>query len=286
MLLSSHRFCISKRSVIAFTAALSAMFAATPAATPLAPGIVDEASGIADSRTVTGAIWVEEDSGNPTQLQLVNRNGNFAKKVFIANADNRDWEDLALAPGPVAGTNYLYVADIGDNDARHNDYTIYRFPEPGPGTDTVRLPEKLRFQYPDGAHDAEALLVDPLTKDIFIVTKRDAAARVYHLPYPQSTTALVTATFITTLSFTGAVGGAVSADGKEIVIKTYGGIYYWARDNAETLGNILKKAPISLGYKVEPQGEAVCFAGDGSGFFTLSERGTAPSVSLNFYRRL
>lgn len=262
------------------------LFANEPVSTAVPPGLVDEASGIADSKAVPGALWVEEDSGNPTQLQLLDRKGNRIRNVFISGVENRDWEDLALAPGPVAGTSYLYIADIGDNNAQHNNYAIYRFPEPEPALDTVSATDKIRFQYPDGAHDAEAILVDPLTKDIFIITKRDAVSRVYSLPYPQSMSSMSTATFITTLSFTGSVGSAISPNGREIMIKTYGTIYYWPREGADAIGTTLKKSPITLGYKAEPQGEALSFALDGSGFFTLSERSGTSSVSLNFYKRL
>jgi len=261
-------------------------FVSAPAATALMPGIADEVSGIADSRTTPGAIWIEEDSGNPTQVQLLNYTGSLLKKVFIKNAVNRDWEDMALATGPDNSLHYLYIADIGDNNAQYSSYSIYRFAEPTASTDTVFSPDKINFQYPDGPHDAEAMLVDAATKDIYIITKRDAVSKVYKLAYPQSTTAVVQATFVTSLSFTGAVSAAFSANGKEIIIKTYGSLYYWQRGQNETMQTTLQKSPVVLGYQPEPQGEAICFKNDGSGFFTLSERSFAPSVALYFYKRL
>jgi hypothetical protein len=261
-------------------------FAATPVVAPLLPGIVDEASGIADSKANRGAIWVEEDSGNPTRVQLLQYNGSLLGRVFIKNASNRDWEDMALAPGPIAGLSYLYIADIGDNNAQYTSYTIYRFPEPALTVDTIAAHDKINFQYPDGAHDAEAILVDPATKDIYIITKRDAVSKVYKLAYPQSTGTILQATPVGSLSFTGAVGAAISANGKEIIIKTYSNLYYWKHNQNESIEETLKKLPVVLNYQQEPQGEAVCFANDGTGFFTLSERSFAPSAGLHFYKRL
>ena len=54
----------------------------------------------------------------------------FLKKIIIKPAVNRDWEDIALGNGPVAGTNYIYLADIGDNSIDSSQYYIYRFAEP------------------------------------------------------------------------------------------------------------------------------------------------------------
>jgi len=260
-------------------------FAAKPLSTPLAPGIVDEASGMADSKANTAAFWVEEDSGNGTFIQLLGHNGALQKKMFISNARNRDWEELALAPGP-NGLPHLYLADIGDNNEQYDNYSIYRFPEPLASTDTVFAPEKITFRYEDGAHDAEALLIDPTTKDIYLITKRGTASKVYKLAYPQSTTAVDTAKLVVTLPFTGGVAATLSASGTELLIKNYGKIFYWRRSVSETIEKTLQKAPVELGYVQEPQGEAICFKKDDSGFYTLSEKSFAPSVTLNFYARL
>ncbi len=261
-------------------------FASSPAVTGIAPKVADEVSGIADSKRNSGALWLEQDSGNPTELQLLRYDGNFLKKIFIRDVRNRDWEDLALAPGPDNATNYLYIADIGDNNSEHNNYTIYRFPEPAAATDTVLTTDKINFRYPDTAHDAETLFVDPLTRHIYVVTKRDQLSKVYKLPYPQSLSGIIDAVPVATLSFSGAVGGAISGDGKEVIIKTYTGLNYWQRKPSETLEAMLQREAISLPYKQEPQGEAVCFNNSGSGFFTLSERGFATSVGIHFYKRL
>ncbi len=264
----------------------SAKFESIPVQTSISPGLIDEVSGITDSKLNIGALWIEEDGGNPAQLQLLQYNGNLLKKIQIKNAINRDWEDLAMGVGPMNNTSYLYIADIGDNNNQYNSYNIYRFPEPASTVDTVFAWDKISFSYPDGAHDAEAILVDNITKDIYLITKRDAAAKVYKLAYPQNLTNITISEMVATLSFTGVVSAALSNDGKEIIIKTYQGLYYWQRAQGQTIESALQKQPLSLGYQLEPQGEAVCFKNDGSGFFTLSEKSMASSVSLNFYKRL
>lgn len=264
----------------------SAKFESIPVQTSISPGLIDEASGIADSKLNKEALWIEEDGGNPAQLQLLQYNGNLLKKIQIKNAVNRDWEDLAIGVGPMNNTSYLYIADIGDNNVQHPNYNIYRFPEPAATMDTVYAWDKINFSYPDGAHDAGALLIDNETKNIYIITKTTSFAKVYKLVYPQSTVNITTAILVNTLSLSNVVSAALFSNGEEIILKTYTGLYYWQRTTGQTIESALQEQPLSLDYLQEPQGEAVCFKNDGSGFFTLSEKSTASSVSLNFYKRL
>ena len=166
------------------------------------------------------------------------------------------------------------------------DYAIYRFIEPITGTDTVSNWDKISFQYPDGSHDAEAILLDNSTKDIYIITKRDAKSKIYKLSYPQSTTFINTADSVGELSFTGAVGAAISPDGTELLVKTYTNVFYWKRKAGESIATALQRTPVTLDYIAEPQGEAICFKRDNSAFFTLSEKPSIiASVSLNEYLR-
>jgi hypothetical protein len=261
-------------------------FASVPVAERIAPGIIDEASGIADSKANTGYLWVEQDSGNPNDIILLSYSGAVIKKINIRSAVNRDWEDLAIANGPTAGINYLYIADIGDNNKVYSQYSIYRLPEPLATIDTVSVYDQISFNYPDGPHDAEAILVDNVSKDIYIITKQDAVSHIYKLIYPQNTTAINTAVYVGALSFTGVVSAASSVAGDELLLKTYTSVYYWKKDSNESIQHALSKAPIMLDYQPEPQGEAVCFKNDHTGFYTLSERPSFISaVSLNFYQR-
>jgi len=261
-------------------------FEAVPVTTPVLPGTIDEASGIADSKINPGFIWVQQDGGNPPELFLLSYTGTVQKKIPIKGVTNRDWEDMAVGNGPVAGTNYVYIAETGDNSAAYTNYAIYRFAEPTLTTDTVFNSDKITFQYPDGSHDAEAMLLDNSTKDIYLISKRDSASRIYKLPYPQSTTTTMIATLVGEMPFTGVSAAAASPDGKELLVKTYTNVYYWKRNAGETIGAALLRTPLALGYMLEPQGEAICFKNDNTAFLTLSEKPFfATSVTLNLYRR-
>jgi hypothetical protein len=255
-----------------------ALFDSVPVVKPVLP-MINEISGIADSKLNAGYLWGEQDSGNPPAISLIDHNGEVFKNVFIKGAVNRDWEDMALA-----GTD-LYIADIGDNNQVYPDYTIYTFPEPAKSTDTVSNFQSIRFQYEDGSHDAEAFIVDPGSKDIFLFTKRDNNSRVFKLSYPYSYTTINVAKQVTTLPYGGVVSACLSADGKELLVKTYPAILHYAIATQQSIVQALGKAYTTIPYKMEPLGEAVTFAVDNKGYYTLSEKGFSNSVNLYYYKR-
>jgi dipeptidyl aminopeptidase/acylaminoacyl peptidase len=253
-------------------------FDSIPTAKTVIP-IINEGSGIADSKANPGFLWVEEDSGNPPQLYLISHDGTVSKKIYIKGAVNRDWEDMALV------SDELYIADIGDNAQTSIDYFFYKFTEPTASADTVTDFTTIRFRYPDGSHDAEAFLVDPSTKDIYIITKRDSPSRIYKLAFPYNSVSYNAVEFVGALPYPGVVSAALSADGKEIIVKTYTNLYYYQRQTGESLASTIQKNFTILPYKIEPQGEAVTFAYNNSGIYTLSEKGFGNSVILYFYQR-
>ncbi len=262
------------------------VFGTEPTMTPVLPNLIDEASGIADSRTNPGALWVEQDSGNPAELALLGYDGKLRGKLPIPNATNRDWEDLTIGPGPATGVNYLYIADIGDNAAVHASSFIYRLPEPGTLTNVPGPVDRITFTYPDGPRDAETLMADPQTKDLYIVSKRETKVRLYRLAYPQSTTENRVAEYLGELPYTFVTGGAFSSDGSEIVLRTYTNVFYWPRKKGQSVADALQRtAARDLPLRLEPQGEAICFDKDNRGYFTISERNNAANVTLNYYAR-
>ena len=87
-------------------------------------------------------------------------------KITLLDTPNRDWEDISVGPGP-KGESYVYLGEIGDNAGIHPEIKLYRFPEPQkPGYYLEIEPEVAVLNYPDGAKDAETLMVDPWTGEI------------------------------------------------------------------------------------------------------------------------
>ena len=93
---------------------------------------LEEASGLAASIRYPGFFWTHNDSGHPAELFLLDSAAQTRRVFTLSKIKNRDFEDIALGPGPVEGVGYIYLGDIGDNLERHPFKYIYRFQEPGP----------------------------------------------------------------------------------------------------------------------------------------------------------
>ncbi len=255
-------------------------------------GPIDEASGIAMSRKNPNVLWTHNDSGDEAHLYAFDLQGRHLGVYNIEGITNRDWEDIAVGPGPVEGETYIYIGDIGDNSARHDLKFIYRIPEPTvdsnqtPIDTSISGAEQITFQYPDSKRDAEVLMVDPLTRDIYVVSKRESGVTVYRAAYPQSTSQTITLEDVATVGLTLTVGGDISPSGLEILVKTYTMIYYWNRTPEQTLSQAFENELITVPYVTEPQGEAVCWAADEMGYYTISEESGATPAHLYFYPRI
>lgn len=82
----------------------------------------------------------------------------------------------------------------------------------------------------------------------------------------------------------GPVGGDLSVDGTEVLIKTYNHIYYWKSRSQENLRETLGRYPDKeVPYNEEPQGEAVAWDPKTNGYYTLSENVNQP---IWFYKKL
>ncbi|WP_192350818.1 hypothetical protein [Algoriphagus sp. Y33] len=233
---------------------------------------LDEISGLACSRVNPGIIYVHNDSGGEAVVYLLDSLGNTIGEMELADTPNRDWEDIAIGPG-ANGESYIYVGEIGDNNGVHQEVVIYRVPEPENGNTTSQaIPEKIILTYPGGARDAESLMVDPITGDIFILSKRDSLNTLYRLPADRFEDGEAELEELIKLPFTSATAADISADGSQILVKNYLSIYYWERNVGETIAQAMGRVPIELPYSPEPQGEAIGFRTDGKAYYTLSEK--------------
>ncbi|MCC5931971.1 MAG: hypothetical protein JJU28_22190 [Cyclobacteriaceae bacterium] len=254
---------------------------------------LQEASGLVASIKNDGMLWAHNDSGNPNVLFLIDKlDGNTIARYRLNGINNIDWEDIEIGPGPEDGEIYLYIGDIGDNNGQRPKVTVYRFAEPvfdeshrSVLTELYPEADRIRLVYPDRPRDAETLLLDPITKDIYVVSKREFRVGIYIAPYPQSTEEDNVLIKIGNIPVMFATGGNVSADGDHILIRTYNLIYYWKRENNENMWDTFQRKPIRLPYDpIEPQGEAICWSRNG-GYYTLSELNAGIIPQLYFYER-
>jgi len=192
----------------------------------------------------------------------------------------------------------LFVGDVGDNWRVRSSIRVHRFVEPalpemtGGKVKTVRVSgvQSFDLRYPDDAHDAEAMLIDPLRADLYVVTKTVRLektllfrAPLAKLPSEAPLALERTAAFSVWRGHFGdrVSGGDFAPSGDLLVLRTYRAALIAPRRGDEPVAKMLRRPLCLLKLHDEPQGEAIAVGGDG--LYTLSEKTDQP---LYFYRRL
>ena len=211
-----------------------------------------ESSGLAVSVLHEDVLWTHADGGSAAEVRAIDAAGQTVATVTLAGIDPYDPE--ALAPGvDDAGEPALFLGDLGDNREQRPDVSVFRFTEPSRLVDQSVKAAWFRFTYPDGPHDAEALLVHPRTGRIFIATKSASGGSVYAGPRNPVTvdegTNRLTRVARAPLFVT---DGAYLPDGR-FVLRTYGAVMVYDRP-----GHQVGTAALPS----QPQGESVAADGD------------------------
>lgn len=257
------------------TLAFAAGESARELGTVKVPGL-NEISGIAASHQNPHVYWLHND-GKDGKVFAVRATGKLAG-VIDCPVSVEDVEDVAIGPGPVEGLDYLYLGDIGDNKSKRHEIQVLRYVEPkltGEREIEVDRVAQFRLVYPDGSHDAEALLVDPVSRDLYVMTKEPSQARLYMAPVSELPDgAAVTLKLAGTLKMSEVSAAAVSPDGSRIILRQDAAGWLWRRGAGESISEALSKQPTQIpvrGDKQGPNGEAVTFSPDGKRYCTVSE---------------
>lgn len=199
----------------------------------------------------------------------------------------RDPEDLALSPD----RKTLWIGDIGDNDAQRETIALWRMPADG-----SRQPELFRFRYPDGAKDAEGLLIG--RDGAPIVVTKGARAMLYRpvdAPRQGATVVLrklgeVTLPKTTTsnplgpLGRVAVTGAAASPDGRRVVLRTLADAFEWDVADGDVAAALTTGKPRVTPLPDEPLGEAISYTPDGAAFVTVSETAQAEDLQPRILR--
>ncbi|HEU4931032.1 MAG TPA: hypothetical protein VFT48_03085 [Pyrinomonadaceae bacterium] len=283
--------------VFSVVVAFSQVYGAPTTIATIKEKSISESSGLAASRSTPGAYWTHNDSGDGPFIYAFDTRGDSFGVFRVTGAEARDWEDIAAGPGPQPNKSYLYIGDIGDNDAKRDEIIVYRVAEPALKATTRKLTkarpgatepaEAIRLRYPDGKHDAEALLVHPTTGNIYIVNKVPIANPVvYEATAPFTPGKLVTMRRIGEIRvpsiFGGVVtGGSVSPDGRRVALCDYfQGYEIVLPSGSRDFDNIWKQKMIGFDLGKRKQGEAITYRLDGKAFLATSEGKQSPLIQV------
>ena len=258
---------------------------------------ISESSGLVASRTTPGAYWTHNDSGDGPFIYAFDTRGDSLGTFRVTGAQARDWEDIAAGPGPQPNKSYLYIGDSGDNDAVRPEVVVYRVLEPSlsPATrkftksrpGSTESAEAIRLKYPDGPHDAEALLVHPRTGNIYIVTKVPIVnPSVYEAVAPFTSGQTITMrrigeTHVPSL-FGGVItGGSISPDGRRVALCDYfQGYELVLPAGASNFDDIWKQKMTGFDLGKRKQGESITYRLDGKALLATSEGKQSPLIQV------
>lgn len=267
-----------------------------------------EVSGMVASRKNADVLWVHDDSGAEANVYAINTDGKLLAIYKLKGVAQADWEDIGIGPGPSPGADYLYIGDIGDKnrDKLSSDIVVYRLPEPTvsstpPGTvpeEELDTFEAIKADYPTGlVATADALFVDPAAStrpDIYMVSTGngiDMPNRLFRFKPPVNALDVVTMEYLFDVyggdSGDPEVTGAdISADGKQIVIRSLKSANLWARGASTSIPDAIAARPcdakIAAGDADTEEGGAITFNASADGYYTTIEADPPPLFWIAF----
>ena len=230
---------------------------------------IDSISGLV---VADGATWVQDDRAGA--LWLLDRTCRPVRQADLRAAGRlTDTEDLAAT-----ADGSLWVADTGGNRVPRVTPSVVKVPAAG------GPPVRYTFRYPDGPHDAEALLISPDAAQLLLVTKSTSGVSTVYRPVrplrPGTVTPLRPVATVRLSAMAGrnpgpgailVTGGAVSPDGLHLALRTYNEA--WEYDAADgRLVEALRDLPRKVALPETKQGEAISYTSDGKAFLVAGEQ--------------
>lgn len=262
---------------------------------------LSEVSGLAVSRTHANVFYVQNDSGEPhARFFAIDAAGVVLAEHAVGEALLAfDLEEIAIGPGRDPTHDAIYLADIGDNDARNgrggrSAIHVLRVDEPPapprgtPPITTVLTPvDRFELRYPEGPIDCEAFFVEPDSGDLYLLGKvASGPAPIFVAHAPLSTTGANTLVRVGQMLPARDLGDSITAaslapDGVHVAVRTYRHAFLFTRETNEAWPDALAREPVMLPRLHEPQGEAIAFFDAGGTILSITEGESAPIHALD-----
>jgi hypothetical protein len=211
-----------------------------------------ESSGLV---VVDGQVVTTNDSGDTARVFTVDPAD--GRTVGVTGWGNDATDVEALAP---RSDGEVWVGDIGDNAESRDTIQVTAVPV-GPGDRDAHAPI-YDLAYPDGPHNAETLMADPVTGRLYVATKEVFGGTLYAAPTrlsPDRVNRLHPVGDVLPI----ATDGAFLPDGKHLVVRSYSAAVVYAFPSLEKVAEL--KLPD------QPQGEGIAVEGDGRTVLLSSE---------------
>lgn len=257
---------------------------------------INESSGIAVSKCQADVLWTHNDSNGGDFFFAVNAKGQKLGTWKIAGVKTADLEDVAAFRNK-EGECFIYLGDIGNNSRKQGELTVFRVKEPAISPATAGSSKKepldsgpvetLKFSYPDIRHDAETLMIHPISGDIYVLTKRlSGASGVYRIKADFGSPSAVPAEKIADLSVPSIpngflTGGDIAADGQHVIVCDYFAAYELVLPSDTTnFDEVWNAVPVRVDLGARDQGESVSYGIDDKTVYATSEKANSPIIRL------
>lgn len=221
-----------------------------------------EISGLALSNRHEGIIWAHSDSGGGPRIYALDIATCEVEAVLtMRGVPARDMEAMAAGVNAI-GERVLWVGDIGDNTGDRSSVSLYEVKEPSTLESRSVSATRYRVKY-SRPQDAEALVADPSTQRLWIITKGLLGGSVWQLPVPFRPGPTIR------LDKVGDEEGfvtdaAMAPDGSMYVVRDYTEARVY---RGQPPGRLVARLPLPE----QVQGEAVTWAADGRSLIVASE---------------
>ena len=253
---------------------------------------ITEASGLIATENW---LWIHNDSGDSATLYAIDQKGMPRASSSIDGAFARDWEDMTAFSDQ--DKKYFLIGDIGGNKERIPNVTFYVIEQP-----TSNTPSPLLYTFTAtydniGPKDAEAIIVDPHSKELLLITKgRDGI--IHYLsgafPLPSSqvkntltddptfnsqkivlkeihNTPFATPPLNRQQQSRLVTSASISPDGSWLAVRNYLSARLYHKTSEQTWTEAIQAEPCKLPLPLQQQGETLAFAPDGNSIWTISE---------------
>ena len=264
------------------------------------------------------------DDGVANTVFFIDRDGVSQGTLLLDGTTWTDAEAMLAYTDQTTGVRYNMIGEIGDNGASTVTKNFIRYEEPLVTGSAITIAaadvEEIPWVFPatptfvssPGAGtnrgDSEGTFVCPIDEKIYVISKREPKPRLYSMPLASSYVGTTTLTYegeiegvknLTTgpsspNPTTNVTEAAISNDHNVVLLKTYDKVYqYYRTDQSITWSTVLTvSSPVEdtnyvgfgSGPGQEPQGEAMTFDANDTGYYTTSEIvGSPGSLPIYYY---
>lgn len=251
------------------------------------PASLPELSGLVASAVHPNVFYAHNDSGNAFTLFAIDASGTVLGEWNLPGANPSDVEDITAGRCTPGGeTRCLFLGDIGDNLERREVLTIFRTQEPATLERGGSLAlEALPFRYEDGFHNAEALVLHPISGELGVISKESAGLGALYVLENLAPGQRGTARRLGPLQLgKGADRLTTAADvhpsGARLLLRTYTQAYEARVAGAEDLAALIAEPLVGAPSSAQPQSEAIAYTADGRGYLIGTEGAGEPLISV------